>query len=84
MVSLEKRAGKVVNPNHPLLQAWSGMAKAAEEKIRTGLALGEINQSLEETTRFLKSAGAVTTGIKKAVNGKGHVPAGLRQRFPRK
>lgn len=83
-MSLEKRAGKVVNMNHPLIQTWSGMMKAAEEKVKTEEALEEIGRSLIETDRFLKTSGDLATGIKKAVGPRGRVPSGLRQRFPRK
>lgn len=81
--SLEKRAGVVINPRHPLVQAWSGLAKAAHEKVRTELALAEIDDGLSQTREFIKNAGSLTTGVKNAVGHRGHVPAALRQRFPR-
>jgi hypothetical protein len=53
--SLEKRAGKMVNYSHPVVLAWGGLMKAAEEKRRSFLALEEIDKGLEQTHSFLAS-----------------------------
>lgn len=81
--SLEKRAGVVINPAHPLVKAWSGLSKVAYEKVRTELALTELEEGLAQTSEFIKNAGSLTTGVKNAVGHRGHVPSALRQRFPR-
>ena len=83
LAGLEKRAGKVINPGHPIVVAWSGLVKAAEDKVRTAEALSEVDGHLKETTAFLKNAGALATGLKDAVGITGKVPNGLRQRFPK-
>ncbi len=82
--SLEKRAGLVVNPEHPLVQAIAGIAKLAHEHQVSAVALQQLDDHLQETSAFLKNAGALTTGVKKAIGGTGKVPNALRQRFSRK
>jgi len=75
---LEKAAGKVVNLQHPLVVAWSGLEKAAEEQVRTAEALKEIDASLAETSKFLKTASRpITNKIRGMV---GRISA-TRQRF---
>lgn len=44
------------NPQHPMVLAFAGMMKAAEEMTRSGLALNELDQGLEKTAAFLQSA----------------------------
>lgn len=78
---LTKRAGRVVNLNHPLVAAWSGLVKAAEDKLRTSEALKEIDEHLTETDAFLKSAGRPVTNKVRGMIGR---IAATRQRFPRK
>ena len=56
---LVKRAqdpGVLLNPEHPLVQAFAGLVKAAEEKTRSGLALVEVEAGLKKTMEFLRSA----------------------------
>lgn len=55
--SIEKRAGVVVNLQHPLVKVWGGLVKIANEKARTELALSELDGHLAQTVAFLKSAG---------------------------
>jgi hypothetical protein len=52
--SLEKRAGKMVNPAHPLITSWAGMVKAAEERIKTESAIATLDKQLEKTAAFLR------------------------------
>lgn len=75
--SLEKRAGVVVNPEHPLVCQWAAIEKLATEKVRAQAALEEVESHLSKT------AGAIASSIKSAIGVRGKVPAGLRQRFPR-
>ncbi len=80
---MEKKAGKVVNLSHPLVRAWAGLEKAAYEQARSAAALREVEDGLMQTTKFLKQAGALTTGVKNKVGVRGKVPEGVRQRFSR-
>jgi hypothetical protein len=81
--SLEKRAGAYMNPEHPLAQAWAGMVRAAEEQVKSAEALDQLDAAIEKCAEFIsKSAGAVTTAVRKATGvGHGKVPTALRQRF---
>lgn len=81
--SLTKTAGVVVNMEHPLIAAVDGLLKVAGEMVRCSTALGQVEKDLEKTAAFLKKAGALTNKIRDAVDHKGHLPAGIRQRFPR-
>jgi hypothetical protein len=81
--SLKKTAGQQANIEHPLFANVSAMLKIAKDMSELELAIADTNQSLEDATQFLKKAGALATGIKNAVDIKGKVPSGLRQRFPR-
>lgn len=81
--SLRKLAGVVPNLEHPLFGVVNGLLKTAEELVNCGLAIDDVDASLVETSAFLKKAGSLTTGIKQTIAHKGHVPAGIRQRFPR-
>lgn len=81
--SMEKKAGEVVNMEHPVIAMVDAIVKIAKDLTVTDLAIDEMNQSLQEIDEFYKSAGALTTGVKQAVGMKGRVPSGLRQRFPR-
>lgn len=82
--SFEKTAGEVINPTHPMVLALTGLIKAAQEQVRAKAALDEVDAGLIQTSGFLKNAGALTTGIKNAVNHSGKVPNSIRQRFSRK
>jgi hypothetical protein len=46
---------RLLNPNHPLAQSFSGLVKAAEEISRSRIALGEVDKGLEKTAAFLKT-----------------------------
>jgi hypothetical protein len=81
--ALVKKAGVVVNPEHPIVVITDSIIKVAREVNVSSVAIDDIDEALEQTTSFLKSAGALTTHVKKAVGHKGKVPSGLRQRFPR-
>lgn len=81
--SLEKTAGQHVNIEHPLVASTVALVKIAEDMATTELAIDDLEKSLREIDKFYKEAGALTTGIKKAVHTRGKVPSGLRQRFPR-
>ena len=82
--SLEKRAGSVVNYQHPLLAKTDAIVKLASEMVVCEKAIDDVDGMLEQTMGVLKQAGAMTTGVKKAVGSRGKVPGALRQRFPRK
>ena len=43
-----------LNPEHPLVRAWAGMAKTAVEMDRLTLALRELDAGLEQTDGFLR------------------------------
>lgn len=45
---------KIINNKHPLLVAYYGILKMAEEKVRSKEALLEINKLASKTTKFLK------------------------------
>lgn len=81
--SLEKRAGATVNPQHPLVRVWAGISKLAMDKVKTEMALQDIDDGLEQTSSAIKRAGAITSGVKQAVGVRGRVPNAIRQRFPR-
>jgi len=51
--SLVKTAGAVMNPNHPIPKAFSGMLKAAEERLGAALSLKEVQDGMRETSAFL-------------------------------
>jgi hypothetical protein len=76
-LSLEKRAGRFVNLNHHVIQAWTGMVKAAEEIVRSQEALSEVDGHIH------KVSSAITNAVKGAVKAKSPIPNGIRQRFPR-
>jgi hypothetical protein len=81
--SFEKKAGVVVNPEHPIVVITSAIVKLAHEMAVTTVAISELDESLEKTSDFLKTAGKLATNIKHAIGVKGKVPSGLRQRFKR-
>lgn len=81
--SLTKTAGVVVNMEHPLIAHADAIVKVAGEIIRCGAAIDETDKMLEQTGAVIKQAGALTNGIRDAVDHKGILPAGIRQRFPR-
>lgn len=52
---MHKRASaKVVNDQHPLVQTFCGLVKAATEKLRAEKSLEEIDSSLKQTEGFLQ------------------------------
>jgi hypothetical protein len=73
--SMTKTAGRLVNLRHPLIQAWAGMQKAAQEVLRARTALDEVEEELTKTSGILRSAGkksgAITSQLKKLVTGRG-------------
>lgn len=54
--SMTKTAGAVVNPRHPLVLAWSGLTKAAEQRRVLETALRDADLALAESSRFLRDA----------------------------
>jgi hypothetical protein len=53
--NLEKTAAqKIVNFKHPVMVAYAGIMKMAEEKVRSLAALQEAEKALEKTAAFLK------------------------------
>lgn len=82
--SLEKRAGAIVNLEHPIVVSLDAMLKLASEQITCGQAIADLDRHIAAVEAvFKKQAGALTTGVKKAINPSGNVPSGIRQRFPR-
>ncbi len=81
--SLTKIAGVVVNMEHPLIAHADSIVKLAGEIVRCSKAIDETDAMLEQTGAVFKQAGALTNGVRDAVDHKGHLPAGIRQRFPR-
>jgi hypothetical protein len=82
--SLKKTAGAVPNLEHPLLVTFDAVIKVASEMVTCGQALDDVDKMLEDiNVPFKKISGALTTGVKKAIDPQGLVPAGIRQRFPR-
>ena len=75
--SLTKIAGVVVNMEHPLIAHADALVKVAGEIVRCSKSIDETDAMLEKT------AGALTNGVRDAVDHKGNLPAGIRQRFPR-
>lgn len=45
----------LLNPEHPLVQAFSGLMKLAKERARSALALADVRGGLEKTGAFLRS-----------------------------
>lgn len=81
--SLTKTAGVVPNLEHPLFAAADSILKLASEMLVCSKALDDVDNMLRQTNEVFKTAGALTTGVKKVIDHHGHVPAGIRQRFPR-
>lgn len=44
------------NPGHPINLAFCGLIKAAEEKVKTEVALVDVRNGLEQTSAFLRAA----------------------------
>ncbi len=82
--SMRKMAGQVPNLNHPLFVAMDALFKVAGEMVTCGKAIDDIDEMIADGNNVFKLAGALTTGVKKAVGHQGRVPAGIRQRFPKK
>jgi hypothetical protein len=57
-LQLTKTAAKanIINYDHPLIRAWSGLVKAAAEQTKTEMALGEINRGLRQVNSFIQEA----------------------------
>lgn len=55
-VGMTKTAGRLLNPEHPLVMAVAGMVKCAQEVALAHEALADIEKGLEQTTSFLKTA----------------------------
>jgi hypothetical protein len=51
-----KTAGKLINPEHPLVLATAGMVKCASEREVAFEALSDIEKGLEKTAAFLRQA----------------------------
>lgn len=56
--SMAKTAGRLVNPNHPLLQSFGRMVKAAEAQVRADAALSEVSEMLRQTSEALRRCAA--------------------------
>jgi hypothetical protein len=84
--SLEKRAGVVVNPNHPLVVSFNHLIKVAHEMTVVGTAMAQTERELAEAkSEFRKTAGPLTSGVRDAIHtGGGKLHPSIRQRFPRK
>lgn len=54
--SLTKTAAaqRVVNMSHPIMTAYCGIMKMAEEKVRSRAALDEVDSALAQTSKFLR------------------------------
>lgn len=82
--SMTKTAGEVSDLTHPLFGTFDAIIKTAEELVNCGQAIYEVDVMLEQIkVPFKKIAGALTTNVKNTLGIPGHVPAGIRQRFPR-
>jgi hypothetical protein len=82
--SMRKTAGAVPNLDHPLFSSFDAILKLANEMVICDRAISDVDKMLEDIkVPFKKIAGALTTEVKKTVGHHGHVPAGIRQRFPR-
>jgi hypothetical protein len=82
--SLRKTAGVAPNLEHPLFSSFDAILKLACEIVTCDQAISDVDKMLEDIkVPFKKIAGALTTGVKKVVGHQGHVPAGIRQRFPK-
>lgn len=58
-LQITKTAAKadVINYGHPIVQAWSGLVKAAEDGTKSLLALNEIDDGLAQVNEFIRQAG---------------------------
>lgn len=82
--SFEKRAGVMVNPDHPLVISFQGMMKIAQEMVVVDDAMSKTDKELVFVkTAMRKLAGPVTSGVRDAVNHRGKLPPAIRQRFSR-
>jgi len=50
---LTKTASMLVNIEHPVIRTFAGLVKAAEEQVRTEVALCQVREGLKQTTTFL-------------------------------
>lgn len=83
--SLEKRAGVMVNPQHPLIKTWCGLIKTANDKVAAQEALKDVDLALKRTKEYVKQASSdrpVTQGLKSILKPR-LVPAALRERAVR-
>lgn len=81
--SLVKVAGVVVNMEHPIISQADAIVKVAGEMVRCSQAIDDTDKMLTDLEAVFKQAGALTNGVRDAVDHKGLLPAGIRQRFPR-
>ncbi len=81
--SLTKTAGVVVNMEHPIIVHADALVKVASEMITCSKAIDETDEHLAQIDGVLKQAGSLTSSVRDAVDHKGLLPAGIRQRFPR-
>ena len=81
--TLEKKAGAVVNPNHPIVVQTAAIVKLAHEMAAVSDAIDKLDENIDMAKGVIKQAGRLATGIKHVVGVKGKVPAGLRQRSPK-
>lgn len=81
--SLTKTAGVVVNMEHPLFSSLEAVLQVSGEMVKCGAAIDQLDKQIEQTSEFLKKAGNLTSKVRDIIDHKGHLPAGIRQRFPR-
>lgn len=81
--SLIKTAGVVANFEHPLFANIDALLQLSGEMITCGHAIEELDRQIEKTAAFIKQAGSLTSKVRDIIDHKGHLPAGIRQRFPR-
>lgn len=57
-LQITKTAAKadLVNYHHPIVMAWGGLVKAADDQAKTQIALAEIDAGLEQVNEFLQQA----------------------------
>lgn len=81
--SLTKTAGVVVNMEHPIIVQADAIVKIAGEIVRCSKAIDDTDEMITKVAAVFKQAGSLTSGVRDAVDHKGLLPAGIRQRFPR-
>jgi hypothetical protein len=48
-------AGKILNPEHPVIKTFSGFVRAAQEKANAREGLSQVDKALSKTASFLKA-----------------------------